>query len=53
MCEVARGNSNKEIGRRLGIADTTVKAHVQNVFHKLKLDSRVQAAVYAVEHGFI
>ena len=53
LCEVARGHSNKEVGRRLGIADTTVKAHVQNVFHKLKLDSRVRAAVYAVEHGLI
>ena len=53
LCEVAHGRSNKEVGRRLGIADTTVKAHVQNVLHKLKLDSRVQAAVYAVEHGLI
>ncbi len=47
---IARGASNKEIGRELGIAETTVKIHVQHLLRKLRLSSRVQAAVYASEH---
>lgn len=49
---LARGESNKEIARALDLAESTVKIHVQNIFKKLNLSSRVQAAVYAVEHGF-
>ena len=45
--EIARGGSNKEIARTLGIAETTVKIHVQHILRKLGLTSRVQAAVYA------
>jgi two-component system nitrate/nitrite response regulator NarL len=44
---IARGASNKEIARALDIAETTVKIHVQHILRKLKLSSRVQAAVYA------
>jgi len=44
---IARGASNKEIARALEIAETTVKIHVQHILRKLKLSSRVQAAVYA------
>jgi two-component system nitrate/nitrite response regulator NarL len=43
----ARGASNKEIARAQDIAETTVKIHVQHILRKLKLSSRVQAAVYA------
>ncbi len=50
---IARGASNKEIGRDLGIAETTVKIHVQHVLRKLDVSSRVQAAVIASEHGLI
>jgi two-component system nitrate/nitrite response regulator NarL len=48
---IARGASNKEIGRELGIAETTVKIHVQHVLRKLDVASRVQAAVIASVHG--
>lgn len=48
---LARGESNKEIARNLGVAESTVKIHVQNILKKLQLSSRVQVAVYAVEHG--
>lgn len=48
---LARGESNKMIARTLDLAESTVKIHVQNVLKKLKLSSRVQAAVFAVEHG--
>lgn len=48
---LARGESNKEIARDLGVAESTVKIHVQNILKKLNLASRVQVAVYAVERG--
>lgn len=48
---IARGASNKEIGRDLGIAETTVKIHVQHVLRKLDVSSRVHAAVIASENG--
>ncbi len=48
---IARGDSNKAIARELGIAETTVKIHVQHVLRKLDVASRVQAAVIATEHG--
>jgi two-component system nitrate/nitrite response regulator NarL len=45
---IAKGLSNKLIARELDIAETTVKIHVQNVFKKLELSSRVQVALFAV-----
>ncbi|MBU0588856.1 MAG: response regulator [Gammaproteobacteria bacterium] len=48
---IARGASNKEIARELGIAETTVKIHVQHVLRKLDVSSRVHAAVIATENG--
>jgi two-component system nitrate/nitrite response regulator NarL len=48
---LARGASNKQMARDLGLAESTIKIHVQNILRKLNLSSRVQAAVYAVEHG--
>jgi two-component system nitrate/nitrite response regulator NarL len=48
---IARGQGNKEIARSLGIAETTVKIHVQHILRKLGVSSRVQAAVIAVERG--
>lgn len=48
---LARGESNKIIARTLGVAESTVKIHVQNVLKKLQLSSRVQAAVFAVANG--
>ena len=50
---IARGASNKEIARDLGIAETTVKIHVQHVLRKLGFSSRVQAAVAATAHGLL
>jgi len=48
---IARGASNKEIGTELGIAETTVKIHVQHVLRKLAVSTRVQAAVLATSAG--
>ncbi|MBU3697547.1 response regulator transcription factor [Dechloromonas sp.] len=49
---LAQGASNKEIARNLDLAESTVKIHVQNIFKKLNMSSRVQVALYAVEHGY-
>ena len=50
---IVRGASNKEIAREHGIAETTVKIHVQHVLRKLDVSSRVHAAVLATEHGLL
>jgi two-component system nitrate/nitrite response regulator NarL len=50
---IARGDSNKLIARALDIAETTVKVHVQHIFRKLQLSSRVQVAVYAAAHRLV
>ncbi|GAA3564606.1 two-component system response regulator NarL [Marinobacter xestospongiae] len=48
---IAEGLSNKMIGRKLNISDGTVKVHVKHLLKKLKLRSRVEVAVWAVEEG--
>ena len=48
---IALGQGNKEIARSLGIAETTVKIHVQHILRKLDVSSRVHAAVIASEQG--
>ena len=50
---IARGASNKEIARDHGIAETTVKIHVQHVLRKLDVSSRVHAAIIATENGLL
>ncbi|MBF1166125.1 MAG: response regulator transcription factor [Dechloromonas agitata] len=52
LASLAQGESNKEIARRLDLAESTVKIHVQNIFKKLNMSSRVQVALYAVENGY-
>lgn len=48
---LARGRSNREIARSLGVSEKTVKTHVSSVLAKLGVQDRTQAAVYAVRHG--
>jgi len=48
---VARGLSNQEIAEELFIGIKTVKFHVTNIFAKLGVDDRTQAAIYAHKHG--
>ena len=50
---IVRGASNKEIARQHGIAETTVKIHVQHLLRKLDVSSRVHAAVIASENGIL
>ena len=44
---LATGLNNKTIARKLGISDTTVKVHIKHMLSKLKLTSRLEAAVWA------
>jgi two-component system nitrate/nitrite response regulator NarL len=48
---LAGGMSNKLVARELNITEGTVKVHVKNLLKKLNFRSRVEAAVWAVEHG--
>lgn len=48
---VAQGKTNKEVALALAIAERTVEFHVTNLLAKLGLASRVEAAVWAKEHG--
>ena len=50
---VADGKTNKEIANLLNISEKTVKNHVRNIFHKLDVDDRTQAAIYAIKKGLI
>lgn len=53
LVEIGRGASNKEIARRLSIAESTVKVHVQHLLRKLEVSSRVQLAVIAKSRGLV
>jgi two-component system NarL family response regulator len=50
---LARGASNKDIGRTLFISETTVKSHVKAIFAKLKVLSRTEAAAAASHRGLV
>ncbi len=49
---LAEGLNNKLIARRLEISDGTVKVHIKNILRKLKVRSRLEAAVWAINNGF-
>jgi DNA-binding NarL/FixJ family response regulator len=50
---VADGKTNKEIANNLDLSEKTVKNHVRNIFHKLHVYDRTQAAILAIRKGLI
>jgi DNA-binding NarL/FixJ family response regulator len=50
---LARGLSNEAIGKELWVAEQTVKFHLTNIYRKLEVSNRTEAARYAYEHGLI
>jgi NarL family two-component system response regulator LiaR len=48
---VAAGHTNREIAEGLGISEATVRTHVSHILRKLGLDTRTQAALYALREG--
>jgi DNA-binding NarL/FixJ family response regulator len=50
---VAAGCPNKEVAFRLGISEKTVKAHLTRIFQRIGVTDRVQAGLWAREHGIV
>ena len=50
---IATGATNREIAEQLVISEGTVKNHVSNILSRLGLRDRIQAAIYAYEHGLV
>jgi len=50
---IARGLSNRQIGRSLVITERTVAAHIEHILNKLGFVSRTQIGVWAAEHGLV
>jgi DNA-binding NarL/FixJ family response regulator len=50
---ISRGNSNREIAEALEIAEKTVRIHVSSVLEKMGARDRTQAAIYAIQRGFV
>lgn len=53
LIQVANGMFNKEIANSLGISERTVKNHVSNIFKKIDVNDRTQAAVFAIKNDII
>jgi DNA-binding NarL/FixJ family response regulator len=53
LATLARGLSNKAIGRELWITEQTVKFHLTNIYRKLGVENRTQAVRFAYERGLV
>jgi two-component system, NarL family, response regulator LiaR len=50
---ISKGMSNKEIAENLSVSEVTVKTHVSSILSKLNLQSRTQAALFALKEGLV
>jgi two-component system nitrate/nitrite response regulator NarL len=48
---LVNGASNKEIGLRFDLSESTVKVHIRNILRKIRASNRTQAAIWAMQHG--
>jgi len=48
---IATGCSNKDVGKQFSISERTVKYHLRNIYQKLEISSRVELAIFALNHG--
>ena len=53
LIQVAKGMFNKEIAITLNISERTVKNHLSNIFKKIEVSDRTQAAVFAIRNNLI
>ena len=53
LVQVANGMFNKEIATSLNISERTVKNHISNIFNKIDVSDRTQAAVFAIKNNII
>lgn len=53
LIEVSRGLSDKEIGSKLFLSESTVKSHLRAIYRRLRLRNRAQAAVFAIEKDLL
>ncbi|MCI9677309.1 MAG: response regulator transcription factor [Lachnospiraceae bacterium] len=53
LIQVANGMFNKEIANTLNISERTVKNHISNIFKKIEVSDRTQAAVFAIKNDLI
>lgn len=53
LIQVANGKFNKEIATTLNISERTVKNHISNIFKKIEVSDRTQAAVFAIKNDII
>jgi DNA-binding NarL/FixJ family response regulator len=53
LAELPAGGSNRQIAKRLFLAEQTVKFHLTNIYRKLEVSTRTEALRYAYEHGLV
>jgi DNA-binding NarL/FixJ family response regulator len=53
LCLLAQGVDNAAIARRLSLTTRTVQNHVSNIYGKLDVTTRTEAALYAIRHGWV
>ncbi len=53
LIQISNGMSNKEIGANLNITERTVKNHVSNIFKKIDVADRTQAALFAIKNELV